>query len=140
MLLEYHNRISRIYCKFKKLWENEYLASLREKHDFTMTQPNHDPKFGEIVLVNILRENKLPLAKIVDVMPGKDGQVREVMILREGKIYRVTINKLIPLEISQSTIDDCDLPEVQASSVHPKQAAAIRSDSNRLKIIADDQL
>ena len=97
--------MSKIYEKFKNLWKNEYLGSLREKHDFHLNQPDRIPKSGEIVLVNVPGERKLPLAKVVQVYPGKDGLVREVTILKEGRIARITINKLIPLEISQREID-----------------------------------
>ena len=140
VLIDYHNRLSRIYIKFKKLWENEYLASLREKHDYHLTQPTRVPKKGEIVLVNIPGEKKLPLAKIVEVRPSKDGQIREVLIFREGKISRVTVNKLIPLEISQKAIDQCDLPSVQAHTTRPKRVAAMKADAKRLCMIAEEEL
>ena len=113
VLIDYHNRLSKIYVKFKNLWQNEYLASLREKHDYHLTQPDKIPKSGEIVLVNIPGERKLPLAKVVQVYPGKDGLVREVTILKDGRLARITVNKLIPLEISQKEMDKCDLPPVQ---------------------------
>ena len=46
VLIDYHNKLSRIYVKFKRLWENEYLASLREEHDYHLTQPNRVPRKG----------------------------------------------------------------------------------------------
>ena len=115
VLIDYHNKMSKIYVKFKKLWESEYLASLREKHDYHLTQPDKVPKPGEIVLINVPGEKKLPLAKIVQVNPGKDGLIREAIVLREGRLSRITINKLIPLEISQREVDQCDLPPVRES-------------------------
>ena len=31
VLIDYHYELSKIYIKFKRLWETDYLASLREK-------------------------------------------------------------------------------------------------------------
>ena len=140
VLIDYHNRLSKIYVKFKKLWESDYLASLREKHDYQLTQPDRVPKKGEIVLVNVPGEKKLPLAKIVEVRPGKDGLVREVSVFKEGKLSRVTINKLIPLEISQQEVDQCDLPAVQERCHRPKRLASMKADAERLHLIDEDQL
>ena len=135
MLIDYHNRLSRIYIKFKRLWE-----TLREKHDYHLTQPDRVPRKGEIVLVNIPGEKKLPLATVVELRPGKDGLVREVYTFREGELSRVTVNKLIPLEISQNEVDQCDLPAVQECCLRPKRVAAMKADAERLRLIDADQL
>ena len=92
------------------------------------------------MLVNTPGEKKLPLAKVVQVCPGKDGQVREVTILKEGRIARITINKLVPLEISQKEVDRCDLPSVKSLRHRPKRFAAMKADSDRRPLIEEDAL
>ena len=137
VLLDYHNNFSKIFLKFKKIWESEYLTSLREKHNFQFQVPPKIPEIGDIVLVKGADKEKLSMGKIVDIWEGKDGLVREVRVLKNGKVSRMTINKLIPLELSQAYIDDHDLPEVKEISGRHRRKAAVNADLARREMIAE---
>ena len=58
-------------------------------------------RVGEVVLFLEpgTPRGKWPLARILQVYPGKDGNVRVVDILVRGKTYRRPINVLVPLEV-----------------------------------------
>ena len=54
-------------------------------------------EIGYIVLVIFpdSERGKWPLGKIVEAVPGKDGNVRIVEVLVNGKIYRRGLNTII---------------------------------------------
>ena len=135
VLINYHNHFSNLFLKFKRLWESDYLTSLREKHNYTHVVPSRVPEIGDIVLVKDIDKGKFPLGKILDVLPGRDGQIREVRLLKKGTVIRITINKLIPLELSQIDIDNHDLPEVRESEIRPRRQAAKSAELARRDLI-----
>jgi len=90
--------LDKLFDELKNPFRTEYLGLL--------VQRGKDPKFrefkiGEIILVE--KENKkrifLPMAKILELIPGKDGIVRVARLkFKKGEILR-PIQRLFPLEV-----------------------------------------
>ncbi len=71
-------------------WLSSYLQSRVQMSKWH--QPGPQPKPGNIVFIKdeVLRYREWPLAKIVTVYPGDDGQVRAVKIMCRGKELLIT--------------------------------------------------
>ena len=79
---------------FWKHWSDEYLPALRRHNKWKF--PSHNIQNGDIV---VLQEDNLvtikwPLAKVIQVNPGKDGLVRVVTVKTSTEIYKRPITKL----------------------------------------------
>ena len=101
-LNERYKYIQRILMRWQKLWANEYLTSLREKH-----YGNRDPsrrfqqqlKVGDVVLLHSETPRETwPLARILEVYPDNQGMIRVVKVKTcQGELIR-SIKFLYPLE------------------------------------------
>ena len=138
ILVNYHNHLSSTIVKFTKLWETEYLQSLREKHRSCSNKVIlRIPRINEVVIIKNSNNRKFwTLGKIVDVVHGADNKIREVKVLHGKTVSRMTIDKLIPLEI-QGKEDDKDEnavePTQESESVRPKRQTAQRANKARKK-------
>ncbi|GFT33239.1 uncharacterized protein TNCV_4767251 [Trichonephila clavipes] len=77
---------------------NEYLSQLIQKHN---EKASRDPQIGEVVLVGDDNKKRLfwALAKIIELIPGRDGKIRTVRLkTQHGKMLR-PIQRIYPLEI-----------------------------------------
>lgn len=145
VLLKYHNTLSSIIKKFVRLWETEYLQSLREKHYNVRELAVRIPKTNEVVIVKVKDDRKSwELGKIVEVVEGRDGKVREVKVRHNGVISRMTVDKLIPLEVSDnakildSPVEVVEINESQEDAiVRPKRKAAQKADNKRQEWLKD---
>ncbi|XP_050514753.1 uncharacterized protein LOC126889995 [Diabrotica virgifera virgifera] len=98
--LNLFQRISKIQQQFWKLWKKDYLCLLQQRNKWT--DPTDPVKIGDLVL---LKEDGTPpllwpTARVIDVLPGKDGLVRTVKIhTTHGDFLRgITKIAVIPLE------------------------------------------
>ena len=153
ILHAHHNSLSHIISKFKHIWETEYLQSLREKHFSVENKAVRSPKVEEVVLIKTKGNRKSwDLGKVVEIVPGKDNKVREVKVLHNNVTSRMTVDKLIPLEVNEciklvrepvrtknkdKEVDSSGKPEV---SVRPKRKAAERSNQLRRELIEEDRV
>uniref|UniRef100_A0A8L8Q4E4 DUF5641 domain-containing protein n=1 Tax=Heligmosomoides polygyrus TaxID=6339 RepID=A0A8L8Q4E4_HELPZ len=69
-----------------KQWHDEYLLSLREQHRKWMSSSRINPvkpQVGAVVLLAdpILSRNEWRLARIIEILPGEDGNVREAKLV-----------------------------------------------------------
>ncbi|XP_065177011.1 uncharacterized protein LOC135806713 [Sycon ciliatum] len=80
-------------------WLKELVPALNLRQRWRNLHRN--VRVGEVVLFLEpgTPRGKWPLARILQVYPGKDGNVRVVDILVRGKTYRRPINVLVPLEV-----------------------------------------
>ena len=137
VLRHYNFRISNVINKFCKEWSQCYLQSLREKHYSTQTFSHKSPAKGDVVILNIDHpRHNWTLGRVVDVIVGIDGLIREVKVLSKGHISRKTVVKLIPLELDTElevrdvkTVANSDESEacvenIECPSVRPRRRAA----------------
>ena len=83
---------------FWSRWTKEYLPTLTKRSQWRSNIPNF--KVGELVLIqdDDLKKGKWPLARILNVTPGKDGVVRVVDVRTKTGVYNRPVAKLIRLE------------------------------------------
>ena len=101
----YHKR-QKLQKELKLRFRSEYLSLLVHK---TKEQPNKVPQVGDIVLVGDDDRKKIhwPLAKIIELFPGRDGVVRAAKVKTHSGILVRPVRKLYPLEIT-SQEEACD--------------------------------
>ncbi|VDK49561.1 unnamed protein product, partial [Cylicostephanus goldi] len=97
--------------KFWKIWKNQYLTNLREKHKKCIGSKRsgqETPKVGSVVLITdpVLPRNEWRLGRITKLLSGTDGQVREVELVTstKRKMHR-PVNLLVPLELEEGETD-----------------------------------
>ena len=153
---EQYARLSSVLKKFEKMWQNDYLTSLRERHYGNhLSSDEHFPLHeGDVVLVNLENNHKFlwPLGKITRLICGRDNTVRSVEVLVHGKLYERSVTKIVPLEISspvpsdelnnETPNEDFRLPEIPVPSVpkRPTRIAAKKAALDRQQLIIDGQL
>ena len=78
-------------------WSSEYLRSLWKISKWH--KPSENLQEGDIVCLREepLAPTKWPLARIVQVHPGKDGKVRVVTVRTAKGVYRRPVIKVVPL-------------------------------------------
>ncbi|XP_014676416.1 PREDICTED: uncharacterized protein LOC106816352 [Priapulus caudatus] len=83
---------------FWKRWVSEYLPTLRRRSKWT--EPQENIKVGDIVLVadSSTPRNLWPLARVMQVYPGKDGLVRSATVKTRTAALSRPIHKLCLLE------------------------------------------
>ena len=154
---EYSNRLSQITNKFIRLWSHDYLQSLREKHYSPDSSPLRQPKVGEVVIVATEPDrSKWSLGRIVELVQGADGAVREVLIFCKGSVSRKTVEKLIPLELDEvqeenEVLEEEKIPEEDVTEVvetevlpqistRPKRKTAVAADNFIKDLVQKDLL
>ncbi|VDP19783.1 unnamed protein product [Heligmosomoides polygyrus] len=94
--------------RFWKIWQEQYLTSLREVHKkFTTNRRlgHNIPTVGDVVLVSdpVLPRNEWKLARITNTKQGADGGIREAeLITANRRKIRRPVNLLVPLEIQEA--------------------------------------
>ena len=106
------NRRARYLCKllsyFLGRWRREYLTSLREHHNCLLTKKLVRPvQCGDIVYVydEKIKFQLWNIGRIIELLPGRDGQVRSAIIRTMDKSKKPVnlirpVQKLIPLEVA----------------------------------------
>ena len=100
----------RLLQQFTKRWQHEYLLSLRERANERCKEQNKESPIsvGDIVIVksNLKKRTFWKLAKVEELLPGRDGQIRLAKVKvankdRKPQVLRRVIQDLIPLEVSE---------------------------------------
>ena len=113
-----------LQAKFREIWVESYLLSLRESHRFFTKEftPHCYLKVGSIVLMSspIKPRPFWNLVKIVEIMPSSDDNIRSVRVQRgDGSTFVAPISKLYPLELEiapasqvgpDASLDSVDAP------------------------------
>ncbi|GFV05332.1 integrase catalytic domain-containing protein [Trichonephila clavipes] len=89
---------SKLLKDLRQRFRNEYLSQLIQKHN---EKESRDPQIGEVILVGDDNKKRLfwALAKIIELIPGRDGKIRTVRLkTQHGKMLR-PIQRIYPLEI-----------------------------------------
>ncbi|EFX70010.1 hypothetical protein DAPPUDRAFT_113063 [Daphnia pulex] len=135
-----HPRPQEALRQFKS--HQEYLTSLRERHNVSNKRFESTVKIGDVVLVHNegpRLEWKLAVIEKLIIIP--DGEVRATKIRTAGGKTNRPISKLYPLEVTE-TIEISSPPSQSASSVpvpatRPKRKAAIAA-NERIRNMAEE--
>ena len=102
-LCEAYNTRSRLLTTFVRMWETEYLKSLRERHYNSVNHRDSPLKVGDVVLVEShASRDHWPLARVLKLLPDSQDVVRAVEVELKGHVHVKTLNKLVRLEIPDS--------------------------------------
>lgn len=88
------NHVQKMLQHFWDRWHDEYLYTLINRPKWLQENRNH--KVGDLV---ILKENNVPplkwkLGRVQEILPGKDNNVRNVIVRTSTGIYKRPITKL----------------------------------------------
>ena len=91
-------QVQALRAQFWSRWTKEYLPTLTKRTCWRKDVPNM--KVGELVLVqdDDIKRGKWPLARVIRVMPGRDGIVRVAEIKTRSGVYTRPTSKLLRLE------------------------------------------
>ena len=151
--------LSRIISKFERVWKNEYIVSLRERHyGCNRARELNNLKVGDVVLVQVKSpRSEWPLGRIVELRPDSEGVIRSVDVYCKGHVNTQTVEKLIPLEVNESvdeelvsTVKDnvnTDIPSSEMPRPHesiiearPQRASKTRATLERRELIKQGAL
>ena len=102
-LNEQFSLLSCIISEFEKIWRQQYIISLRERHyGSSKAIELNKLNVGDVVLVQTdSPRGNWPLGRIVQLRPDSEGVVRSVDVYSKGHVSTKTVDKLIPLEVSE---------------------------------------
>ncbi|XP_055585122.1 uncharacterized protein LOC129737973 [Uranotaenia lowii] len=90
-----------------KRWLKEYLPSLNVRSKWI--ESNEPLKKDDLVFVtDDLSRNSWIRGQIVDVIPGKDNQVRQVLVRTSSGVFRRPVTKLAVIEVGSSSKSDSE--------------------------------
>ncbi|GBL61374.1 hypothetical protein AVEN_99953-1 [Araneus ventricosus] len=122
---------SKLLKDLRQRFRKEYLGQLVQKHN---EKHSRNPQVGEIVLVGDDNKKRLfwVLAKIIELIPGRDGKIRTVKLkTQHGTVLR-PIQRIYPLEIYSNQSVDKE-PGGEESNSHD-----VSDNKNKLLPGADD--
>ena len=100
--------LSCIISKFEKVWKHEYIVSLRERHyGCNRAKELNNLRVGDVVLVQVKSpRSEWPLGRVVELRPDSEGVIRSVDVYCKGHVSTQTVEKLVPLEVSESVDEE----------------------------------
>ncbi len=105
------NLVQRLTSEIWKQWLGTYLASCAARTKWISL--HNPPKPGDIVFLKnetLPSVRSWPLARVVRIFPGDDGQVRTVEVQCGGKLYVRPTVRLIPLLLEDVTSNPTSPP------------------------------
>ena len=100
-----------MFDKFRKLFMEEYLLNLRDRHSFSYSVDDLSQskylRLGALVIMKspVKARPFWTYAKIIEFIPSSDGLVRSVKVLRKGNVVTTSIANLFPLELDSELTD-----------------------------------
>ena len=114
--------------QFTGQWRKTYLLSLRERHaQVTKNRKGADIAIGDVVILKNDTSNRMfwKLAKVEELVPGKDGNIRAAIIKvsnadRNPRLLKRSVKHLFPLEVNANDdLHRIEEPEAEPTSVSP---------------------
>ncbi|GFS86036.1 DUF5641 domain-containing protein [Nephila pilipes] len=98
----------KLLSDLRQRFRKEYLSELIQKQN---DNPVREPRVGEVVLIGDDNKKHLfwPIAKIIELIPGRDGEIRTVRLkTQHGSVIR-PVQRIFPLEIQAIANNDKEL-------------------------------
>ena len=114
-----------------KRWRLEYLTSLKISRQISGEQ--YVPVVNDVVLIGDERKRvNWPLGRIVELLPGKDKQVRVAKVKTKHGIIERPIAKLYPLEVQQNVAETQECAPFQCANEVDQLLIADNADKREL--------
>ena len=128
-----------------KRWREEYLKSLRERHNMRSKKENHPPlSTGDVVIIKGEERNRnlWRLGVIYDLIKGRDGIVRAAKIRCSKTNFERALQHLYPLELhcDQMNSNKIDKEDTVNESVEQQPRQPTRTAAAIAKILVRDQI
>ncbi|GFT21860.1 integrase catalytic domain-containing protein [Trichonephila clavipes] len=118
--------IIKLLSDSRQRFRKEYLSELIQKQNDNRVR---EPRIGEMVLIGNDNKKRLswPIAKIIELIPGRDGEIRTVRLkTQHGTVIR-PVQRIFPLEVQAIANSDKELKEesVSVKSTKPEKVLNI---------------
>ncbi|GFV92403.1 DUF5641 domain-containing protein [Trichonephila clavipes] len=103
----------KLLSDLRQRFRKEYLSELIQKQNDNRVR---EPRIGEMVLIGNDNKKRLswPIAKIIELIPGRDGEIRTVRLkTQHGTVIR-PVQRIFPLEV-QAIANSDELKEESIS-------------------------
>ncbi|GFS92139.1 integrase catalytic domain-containing protein [Trichonephila clavipes] len=127
-LFRYYRYLSDLRQRFRK----EYLSELIQKQNDNRVR---EPRIGEMVLIGNDNKKRLswPIAKIIELIPGRDGEIRTVRLkTQHGTVIR-PVQRIFPLEVQAIANSDKELKEESISVKSTKPQKVLKTNDEIVK-------
>ncbi|GBL76124.1 hypothetical protein AVEN_139080-1 [Araneus ventricosus] len=121
---------AKVIEELRKRFKSEYLGQLiqRQKQD----PQSSNIREGDIVLIgdDVKKRLQWPLARIIELIPGKDGLVRTVKLKTQSFTLIRPVQRVFPLELSGNDLTSLPLQKVQLTELSvnsPNPEASVKS-------------
>ncbi|GFY76563.1 DUF5641 domain-containing protein [Trichonephila inaurata madagascariensis] len=114
--MKYRIKLSR---DLRQRFRKEYLGELIQKQNDIRVR---EPRVGEMLLIGNDNKKRLswPIAKIIELIPGRDGEIRTVWLKTQlGTVIR-PVQRIFPLEVQAIANSDKELKEESISVKYTK--------------------
>ncbi|GFX23762.1 DUF5641 domain-containing protein [Trichonephila clavipes] len=104
----------KLLSDLRQRFRKEYLSELIQKQNDNRVR---EPRIGEMVLIGNDNRKRLswPIAKIIELIPGRDGEIRTVGLkTQHGTLIR-PVQRIFPLEVQAIANSDKELKEESIS-------------------------
>ncbi|GFS84368.1 DUF5641 domain-containing protein [Trichonephila clavipes] len=104
----------KLLSDLRQRFRKEYLSELIQKQNDNRVR---EPRIGEMVLIGNDNKKRLswPIAKIIELIPGRDGEIRTVRLkTQHGTVIR-PVQRIFPLEVQAIANGDKKLKEESVS-------------------------
>ena len=135
---------------FRRRWQREYLVDLREFHRSKGKNVNLSPvKTGDVVILhdqNTTQRAFWKVAKIVELIKGRDGEVRgaKVFTVKDGKKSQIErpLQELFPLELQASNTDSTKNGTATDATHEAHQAVPVAQTKTRrtAAVVAEERI
>ncbi|GFV91994.1 integrase catalytic domain-containing protein [Trichonephila clavipes] len=109
----------KLLSDLRQRFRKEYLSELIQKQNDNRVR---EPRIGEMVLIGNDNKKRLswPIAKIIELIPGRDGEIRTVRLkTQHGTVIR-PVQRIFPLEVQAIANSDKELKEESVSVISTK--------------------
>ncbi|GFS62466.1 DUF5641 domain-containing protein [Trichonephila clavipes] len=122
----------KLLSDLRQRFRKEYLSELIQKQNDNRVR---EPRIGEMVLIGNDNKKRLswPIAKIIELIPGRDGEIRTVRLnTQHGTVIR-PVQRIFPLEVQAIANSDKELKEESISVKSTKHEKVLNNDDAIIK-------
>ncbi|GFX81220.1 uncharacterized protein TNCV_1828571 [Trichonephila clavipes] len=127
----------KLFRDLRSRFRREYLSQLIQR--YKQNKDSREPRVGEIVLVGNDSKKRInwPLAMIVELVPGRDGNVRIVKVKTQTGVFLRPIQRIFPLESDSNGYHSLDMKGWVDDDMHDLNA---ENQSPEKRYVSDNEI